>query len=119
MNFIVVERFSEAVSVEKRDARIRKLRQAARRIENPNGKVANPHYAKKIRQVARKHRIPGGVRTSDSAKVTFSKSHRFGRRTTKHGTAAWMRGYMHNPGATMHVAKKRADGSTKWYKAGD
>lgn len=76
--------------------------------------------AHKLKNIIKKHRIPGKLRNQDMGKVTFSqRGDGFGkqrRREPVHSTLAWLKGYMHNPGASMHVARKRKDGSTKYYK---
>lgn len=130
MNFHVIPNiteFFEAVDPKQRDMRINRLKSAYHKVDRLGG-MHNATTAQrdkyrasrgkldKIAGIINKHKIPGGVRGKDIAKVTFKDTDKFRNRSTKQGTAGHMQGYMHNPGATMHVAKKLASGKTKWYK---
>ncbi len=114
MNFLVVpqiSQFFESVDPDVRDARIKKLRDFARRVKDA-GK------AEKARKIAGRKRIPGGAKTNNDGKVTFSREgyKSSPRRATKHGKLANLRGYMHNPGASLHTSRTKKDGSKRWYK---
>jgi hypothetical protein len=129
MNFTIVanvSEFFEAVDPDQRDRRIKSLQSKLgklSRLGNINDKGAAEKYRStrstrdRLRSIISKHRIPGGLRNGDYTKVTFKNTDRFKNRKTRSGTAAQMQGYMHNPGATMHVARKMSSGRTKWYKA--
>lgn len=119
----------EAVDPESRDKRIGKLQRTYRKLDkygNTPGEKASALYRgskdkrAKLRKIISQHRIPGKIKGSDTAKVTFNPSAAYGsikkNRKTVQGTANWLTGYMHNPGATMHVARKKTSGKTKWYK---
>lgn len=119
----------EAVDPESRDKRIGKLQRTYRKLDKYGvtpGEKASALYRgskdkrAKLRKIISQHRIPGKIKGSDTAKVTFNPSAAYGsikkNRKTVQGTANWMTGYMHNPGATMHVARKKSSGKTKWYK---
>lgn len=117
----------EAVDPEQRDKRIKRLKAAFYKTDkfgsrnNATKEQLSKYDAARderdrLKDIINKYKIPGGVRYKDQAKVTFKKIGRFGNRKPKHGSAGWMRGYMHNPGAVMHVARKLASGKTKWYK---
>ena len=121
----------EAVDPEARDRRIKQLR-AAHYKTDKFGSMNNASQKQRalyhgatgkrarLRAAISKYRIPGKVKSSDAAKVTFNPKAVWGNmkknRKTVQGTAGWMQGYMHNPGASMHVSRKTAAGKTKWYK---
>lgn len=98
---------SEAVDPTIRDKRIARLKRVAAK--------ATGARKDKLKEIISKHRIPGQVTTQSAGKVTFKKDGGFGRRSTVHGHLARLRGYMHNPGATMHIAKPTPAGKTRWY----